>query len=367
MNTCDFNVILILMIVGDQCNAELKFIQSVFRHGARSADSLPNWYPNDPYSSKDWYPVPNGGLTNIGKKGSFDLGKFFRTRYGTFLGDSRHPDVVKFFSSHVDRTKTSGQLVAAGLYPPQFHEKWNSDLDWQPIPIQSAPSMEEAWFYFSSVGVCSNYMKQQKLAETTNPIMIKYLEDNKEFFQNISRHAGTNGTYELAYIVYVTINSEIEMGLTAPQWTEGLMAKGKLKDNAEHVFNLRGINDDLKKISAGVWLKMWLENIEQFVSGRTPRRKALFWSGHDQNVGDLLVAMGSFDEPHVPPYNSAVILELHHVNAKYFVKALYKRHSYIEPLYISGCNGFLCPLEKFKEKFAAIIPEDPRKMCGELL
>ncbi|XP_015123637.1 venom acid phosphatase Acph-1 [Diachasma alloeum] len=364
LSTC---VVLFFLIVESQSKGELKFLQAVFRHGDRTPDFLPEWYPTDPYSSKDWYPVPNGGLTNTGKNGAFDLGTFFRQRYDKFLGDSIHPDIVRFFSSHADRTKMSGQLVASGLYPPQLQEKWNNAFDWQPIPLKSAPSIDDAWFYFSSVGLCSNHKKQQELAEKTDPELMKYLENNREFYEFISKHAGMNGTYELAYILYVTITAEIEMGLAAPQWTQGLMPEGKLKNAAGQAFRIRGLNDELKKIGAGVWLKMWLDNIEDFISGKMPKRKALFWSGHDQNVGDLLVALEAFDEPHVPPYNSAIILELHQIDAEYYVKILYKRDLYLEPLFISGCDDLFCRFETFKKKFASILPEDPKKACGELL
>lgn len=37
-------------------------------------------------------------------------------------------------STDVDRTKMSLQLVLAGLFPPIGLQKWNSGLDWQPIP-----------------------------------------------------------------------------------------------------------------------------------------------------------------------------------------------------------------------------------------
>ncbi|XP_063982906.1 venom acid phosphatase Acph-1-like [Diachasmimorpha longicaudata] len=363
-----FNCVLLFILIAlSQSKGELKLLLAVFRHGDRTPDWLPQWYPNDPYNSDDWYPVPDGGLTNIGKQGAYNLGTFFRRRYDKFLGHDTRPDVVKFFSSHSDRAKLSGQLVASGLYPPQPHEKWNNALDWQPIFINSAPSVDEAWFYFSSVGLCSNHKRQQKLLETTDPEFIKYLDSNKEFYDFISNHAGINGTYELAYVLYVTIIAEVEMGLAPPTWTQGLLPEGKLKDAAGKVFEIRGLNDELKKIAAGVWLKMWLEKVEDFISGKFPRQKALFWSGHDQNVGDMLVALGAFEEPHVPAYNSAIMLELHQIGAEYYVKVLYKRDVYVEPLFIPGCDDLICPLETFKKKFAPILPEDPRGACGELL
>lgn len=65
---------------------------------------------------------------------------------------------------------------------------------------------------------------------------------------------------------------------------------------------------------------MWLENVDRFLLGNMTDTKAIFWSGHDQNIADLLVALNNFNEPHIPPYNSAVILELHDIMGQYYVK-----------------------------------------------
>lgn len=74
-----------------------------------------------------------------GKRNQYELGKFIRKRYSKFLDDTYSPNKVKFRSTDVDRTKMSAQLVAAALYKPVSAQRWNRNLDWQPIPIHSEP------------------------------------------------------------------------------------------------------------------------------------------------------------------------------------------------------------------------------------
>lgn len=72
---------------------------------------------------------------------------------------------------------------------------------------------------------------------------------------------------------------------------------------------------------------MWLENVDKFILGNLTDTKAMFWSAHDQNVADLLVAINNFNTPNLPPYNSALILELHEIKGQYYVKVILMDYS----------------------------------------
>lgn len=41
-------------------------------------------------------------------------------------------------------------------------------------------------------------------------------------------------------------------------------------------------------------------------------RKMFLFSGHENNVINILAVLGVF-EPHVPKYSAAVVIELHHI------------------------------------------------------
>lgn len=75
--------------------------------------------------------------------GEYLLGKFLREQYGDFLGDTYTEDKLFVRSTDVSRTKMSAQLVLAGLMPPNPEQTWNSELGWQPIPINYKSAIEE--------------------------------------------------------------------------------------------------------------------------------------------------------------------------------------------------------------------------------
>lgn len=62
-----------------------------------------------------------------------------RRRYGNFLGNLYHPDVVEVQSTDVARTQMSAMLSMAGLWPPAPEQRWHPSLDWQPVAIKSQP------------------------------------------------------------------------------------------------------------------------------------------------------------------------------------------------------------------------------------
>lgn len=78
----------------------------------------------------------------------YDLGRFLRKRYNEFLGPDYQKEVLSAISSDFYRTKMSLQLVLAGLYPPMTrHQRWRSDLNWQPIPTTYLHFIQDKLFH----------------------------------------------------------------------------------------------------------------------------------------------------------------------------------------------------------------------------
>lgn len=63
-----------------------------------------------------------------GKLELYNLGKYFRRRYGEILGKEYSPDKVYILSTDHDRAIMSAQANLAGLYGK-----------WQPIPVHTVP------------------------------------------------------------------------------------------------------------------------------------------------------------------------------------------------------------------------------------
>ena len=65
---------------------------------------------------------------------AYALGKLLRSRYDTFLGETKFDDFYAR-STNTDRTKMSLQLVLAGVHPGNNRSTWNPNFTWEPVPI----------------------------------------------------------------------------------------------------------------------------------------------------------------------------------------------------------------------------------------
>lgn len=70
---------------------------------------------------------------------AYKLGKFLAEHYKSFFDPIYTSDMLHAQSTDVHRTKSTLQLVLAGLLPPILSQVWNDELLWQPIPISYTP------------------------------------------------------------------------------------------------------------------------------------------------------------------------------------------------------------------------------------
>lgn len=199
------------------------------------------------------------------------------------------------------------------------------------------------YLYFSIV-YCKKFKEAMQRALQTDRELINYIETTKPFYRTLHEHTGYNGTYRTALFVYMTLKSEVNIfyfffifspiyircllkiifqvdaGLQLPDWTRNIFPDGKLKEAALMEYIITSYNDELKRLTGGFWLKLWLDNINDFINFKTINyHQAYFYSGHDVNISSVLRALGIF-ESHIPPYNSAIMFELHKIKRKLYVK-----------------------------------------------
>ena len=73
----------------------------------------------------------------------YRIGEMLRKKYNDFLGSVYRPSEVYAFSSDVDRTKESMQLVLASLFKPNDRLRWNSELNWIPVAYNTKPVKDD--------------------------------------------------------------------------------------------------------------------------------------------------------------------------------------------------------------------------------
>lgn len=87
----------------------------------------------------------------------YSTGKQLRQRYNDFLGDLYFSQEIEAWSTDFERTKSSAQLILAGLFPPKDQQIWHETLHWQPIPVNYSSSLKDEVilrFKIISIRIC---------------------------------------------------------------------------------------------------------------------------------------------------------------------------------------------------------------------
>ncbi|KAJ8951020.1 hypothetical protein NQ318_006405 [Aromia moschata] len=332
----------------------------LFRHGNRTADGLHELYPNDPYLHEDYFPYGHGQLTKAGKLKEYSIGTALRQRYNEFLGDYYYPDIVEAYSTDYNRTKMSLQLVLAGLFPPSSEQLWEEKILWQPIPYNYLPKYEDKIL----LGVlCPNYLQLYQEVSTSEHMLEEFTK-HSEVFEYISNHTGLNVTrFFDVYNLYFGVSTEEEWGFELPEWTKSVWP-ATITSLAVKDYFVSMATAEMRKMATGYFLNKVIEDTKRkILSSQTPGRKIHLYSAHENNVAELLISLGVFDDPHVPNYGAYVVLEVHYIEAVYGVKIYYENYEGNGPklLKMPSCEEF-CPLDKFISLVQDYMPSDD--LCG---
>lgn len=345
-------------------NDGLRLVSVFFRHGARTPEHKDR-YPNDPYKLDVFQPMGWGQLTNNGKSMAHTLGQALRKRYNKFLDEIYTPEIIKTKSTDYDRTRMSALLALAGLFPPGKSQKWHEELKWQPIPVDyDKDSIDYTLKRPNSY--CPRYMKELDQALQSDETLA-FLKTHRQTLQYISNHTGKpmNKLGDV-FQIYQTLTAERTMNLTLPEWTKKVYPE-KVTIIAAKQCELENSNHILKRLNGGRMLAKVISNMVAKTEGslHPHERKMFLYSGHENNVINILAAMDLY-ETHFPNYSSAVIIELHYLRSRqnYAVKVLYIRDVYEAPeeLTLSGCDVY-CPLDDFVSLMEKHIPKNYTLEC----
>lgn len=344
--------------------AELRQVNVIFRHGDRAPDDTPlEMYPNDPYINFDFYPEGRGQLTNQGKLREYQLGKVLNELYSSFLGDIYTAQSVSALSSDYDRTKMSLQLVLAALFPPSTEQKWNSRLNWQPIPARYLLRGEDNIFLPDE---CPDYLAEYNRV-LNSPEGRAALSQFDGFMQQLTKWTGKNISTPLdMYYLYHTLMAEYSRGLPLPTWTRSIFPDGELKNATIFAYDVGSATPTLKKLYAGPYLLLVTRTMLNLITGTAQNpRKMYLYSGHETNIAAVLHALDVY-KPHVPAYSSAVIIELHEVNGDYYIKVLHYLGipSRVEELKLPNCD-VMCPLDIYLQMTEELMPTQEELTCDK--
>ncbi|GJQ82954.1 hypothetical protein Trydic_g5954 [Trypoxylus dichotomus] len=327
--------------------ATLKFIHVVFRHGDRTQEGS---YPTDPYQNNTFYPIGMGQLTNPGKIREYNIGRYLRKTYTGLIPEIYTPDVLRAISSPVPRCRASLQLVLAGLFPPIGPLKWNDNLNWNPIPYDYNPQAQDLLFWaFSN---CPNYFTLMSEYRQSQAYRDVYAPHNEVLRYLMEKSGLTPSPYGVALMLYSTLRSQQDWGLTLPKWTETVWPEPITqitKLDWQQLFP----TSETRAVGAG-FLMSRIINETRLVLNRNRTVNGLrvsLYSGHDLNIAAILSWLGTPDI-HVPQYGSFIIFEIHEIFRIPFIRIVHQNYEPGGPQVVEIPNcGFYCPFATFVELY----------------
>ncbi|RWS28315.1 lysosomal acid phosphatase-like protein 3 [Leptotrombidium deliense] len=374
--TAKVNLVLFVLIIclnAHTSSAVLKAVFIIHRHGDRTPIKA---YKNDPYGNDTNWIEGWGQLTAKGKRRMYNLGRFFRKRYGDFLTNS--PREVFIRSSAAERCLESAQMLVNGIYAPHGAWIWSEDQRWLPFPIQTEPRFTDGMMNPESV--CPIAKNEQNRIRQS-PEVLKWQETYKDLFNYLSLNTGESvKDMFAAEKVYDTLRIQKENNLKLPEWVnEKVMTK--LRKITSQTFCFEYSTRIIHRLRAGLFLNELRQRFKDIIEQKTPTitrrqipsaeiatlgRKLFIYSTHDTFIAILLHALGAFNMMS-PPYGSSIIFELHS-DGEHIIKSFYINETQTEivhPLKISGCSdGENCKLGEFLHATEELIPENWKRECG---
>ncbi|XP_018123000.1 prostatic acid phosphatase [Xenopus laevis] len=354
-----------LLVIRTAVGSELKFAVILFRHGDRSPIET---YPNDNYTEDSW-PDGFGELTKLGKQQHYELGRYLRRRYDTFLNESYRHREVYVRSTDIDRTIMSAQANLAGLFQPTGDQIWNPNITWEPIPVHTVPKTEDK-LLLMPLANCPRY--ETLLSETfSSKEYRQLLEPYSDFLKVLSKNTGftiEQLSHFAAWTTYDTLLCEAIHNYSLPSW-----ATKETMDKLQHLSEIilsssYGIykHQEKSRLQGGVLLNSIIQNITYIKETPRVQRRILIYSAHDTTVFSLQAAL-NVSNGKLIPYAACHLFELYQdEQGQYSIQMYYKNDSSVEPyrLTLPGC-AFSCPLQKFIELTSPIITQDWEAECEQ--
>ncbi|XP_071994942.1 lysophosphatidic acid phosphatase type 6 isoform X2 [Engystomops pustulosus] len=378
--------------IGQRQDYELKLVQVVYRHGARTPlKPIPHneqveWSPNlleAPDHTQFNYQVTDllggprppspfeeryrshklkggtfpGQLTTIGMQQMFALGARLRKDYVDergFLSPVFNPSEVYVRSTNIVRNLESTRCLLAGLYQQQQEG---------PVTIVTSDADNEILYpnYQGCKGLKHVTSGRMSVA-TSQPGMT---DDLKKLQQELN----IEDTKQVDFFLLLD-NLQAEQVHGFPF---SLQYESHLQRTEQRVLDIVSYvmgpsNRDVLKLMVGPFLYTlqmnMLETARRPSSDDSHPRKLYLYAAHDVTLLPLLMSLGIFDQKW-PPYAADITIELyqHQPSEEWFTRLCYNGKEQV----VKGCSSGLCPLNQFLDAVSkfALSPDDYKTHCSD--
>ncbi|XP_007946555.1 lysophosphatidic acid phosphatase type 6 [Orycteropus afer afer] len=369
---------------------ELKMVQVVFRHGARSPlKPLPReeqveWNPqllevppqtqfdysvtslaggskpHSPFDSQYHGTILKGGmfagqLTKVGMQQMFALGERLRKNYVEdipFLSPTFNPLEVSVRSTNIYRNLESTRCLLAGLFQRQKEG---------PIIIHTDEASSEV--LYPNYQNCWSLRQRTRGRREAASLQPGISEDLKKVKEGMGLGSG-DGVDFLILLDNVAAEQVHSLPSCPTLKRFAQMIEERAVDTALYI-----LPEDRESIQlmVGPFLHILENNLLKAMDPATPPgkiRKLYLYAAHDVTLMPLLMALGIFDHKW-PPFAVDLTMELyqHQESKEWFVRLYYHGEEQVP----KGCPEGLCPLDKFLNAMSVytLSPEQYHRLCSQ--
>ncbi|XP_062962160.1 lysophosphatidic acid phosphatase type 6 [Cynocephalus volans] len=375
----------------DRSLLELKMVQVVFRHGARTPlKQLPQeeqveWKPqllevppqteldytvtsltggpkpHSPHDSQYHETTLKGGmfagqLTKVGMQQMFALGERLRKNYVEdipFLSPTFNPQEVLVRSTNIFRNLESTRCLLAGLFQRQKEG---------PIIIHTDEASSEVLYpNYQNCWSLRQRVRGRRQAASLQPGISEDLKKVKEGM-------GIDGSDGVDFLVLLdnVAAEQVHSLLSCPMLKKfAQLVEQRAVDTALYI--LQREDRESLQMAVGPFLHILESNLLKAVDPATPPgkiRKLYLYAAHDVTLMPLLMTLGIFDHKW-PPFAVDLTMELyqHQESKEWFVQLYYHGEVQVP----RGCPDVLCPLEKFLNTMSVytLSPEKYHTLCSQ--
>ncbi|XP_053311643.1 lysophosphatidic acid phosphatase type 6 [Spea bombifrons] len=369
---------------------DLKLVQVIFRHGARTPlKPIPHkeqveWSPallETPVHTQFDYTVTDlaggprphspfeeryrshklkggtfpGQLTAVGMQQMFDLGARLRKTYveeKSFLSPGFKSSEVFVRSTNIVRNLESTRCLLAGLFQQQQEG---------PVTVVTSESSTEILY--------PNYQGCQELKHlTSNKMSLASSQPGmSDDLKKIQEGMNIDDEKDAGFFLLLDnlLAQEVHGFPCSLEDKPHLQrAESRVIDIVSYVMGPQNL--EVLRLSVGPFLHALQSNILDVVNSGAEdaqRRKLYLYAAHDVTLIPLLMALGIFDQ-RWPPYAADLTLELyqHQASKEWFARLNYNGEEQV----VRGCEAGLCPLEDFLSAISEFVvsPEEYLKECS---
>ncbi|CAL8069953.1 unnamed protein product [Calicophoron daubneyi] len=295
----------------NRSQSNLQQLHILFRHGDRAP--VRRMFDNSTPIELLW-PIGIGQLTNLGVKQEFNLGRWFREQYNSFVPEKYNASDIYVRSTDTDRSLMSGQAFLAGLYrctDPKHCPLVPAGIFWRPVPIHTVPLTADVEFRSPNCPRLYNLTQ-----ERANSKEIETLLQNHQELINLLKRVSNYQKITADAILTITdiLVCFKSNSIPLPSWCTDEIFR-ELRQIQYFVWKTEFLSsDEILQLEVGVFLKEMADGLVAATQrkapfGETEVKRLMVYSVHDTNIDYVLASFG-YTGGIMMDYASALIFEV---------------------------------------------------------